>query len=388
MNEAVFQSFFFIFTGSAIVATIAIYGRQPLLVGYIALGVLIGPFGFGWVPDINLLSEISEIGIIFLLFLLGLDLQPQALVSALKKVTVVTFISSFIFSLIGYFIAHLFHYSPTECLVIGAAMMFSSTLICIKLLPTTVLHHRHVGEMIIGLLLMQDFLAIFVLLILLSSASGQIDITQIGLTLLTLPLLVLFAWGFVKLVLLKLIAKFDQMGEYIFLLSIGWCMGLSEIAEVLGLSREVGAFIAGITIASSPISQHIALKLKPLRDFFLIMFFFSVGAGFNLSLLPEVALAAAVLAVAMLTAKPVIFRFLLEKQSEKKDLAWDIGFRLGQISEFSLLIAYVAYKAAVIGELASHLIQATAIFTFLISSYIVIYNFPSPIATNSKLRRD
>ena len=388
MNEAVFQSFFFIFTGSAIVATIAIYGRQPLLVGYIALGVLIGPFGFGWVPDINLLSEISEIGIIFLLFLLGLDLQPQALVSALKKVTVVTFISSFIFSLIGYFIAHLFHYSPTECLVIGAAMMFSSTLICIKLLPTTVLHHRHVGEMIIGLLLMQDFLAIFVLLILLSSASGQIDITQIGLTLLTLPLLGLFAWGFVKLVLLKLIAKFDQMGEYIFLLSIGWCMGLSEIAEVLGLSREIGAFIAGITIASSPISQHIALKLKPLRDFFLIMFFFSVGAGFNLSLLPEVALAAAVLAVAMLTAKPVIFRFLLEKQSEKKDLAWDIGFRLGQISEFSLLIAYVAYKAAVIGELASHLIQATAIFTFLISSYIVIYNFPSPIATNSKLRRD
>jgi Kef-type K+ transport system membrane component KefB len=267
-------------------------------------------------------------------------------------------------------------------------MMFSSTLICIKLLPTTVLHHRHVGEMIIGLLLMQDFLAIFVLLILLSSASGQIDITQIGLTLLTLPLLVLFAWGFVKLVLLKLIAKFDQMGEYIFLLSIGWCMGLSEIAEVLGLSREIGAFIAGITIASSPISQHIALKLKPLRDFFLIMFFFSVGAGFNLSLLPEVALAAAVLAVAMLTAKPIIFRFLLEKQSEKKDLAWDIGFRLGQISEFSLLIAYVAYKAAVIGELASHLIQATAIFTFLISSYIVIYNFPSPIATNSKLRRD
>ncbi|MFT7266836.1 MAG: Kef-type K+ transport system membrane component KefB [Porticoccus sp.] len=388
MNEAIFQSFFFIFTGSAIVATIAIYGRQPLLVGYIALGALIGPFGFGWVPDINLLSEISEIGIIFLLFLLGLDLQPQALASALKKVTVVTFISSFIFSLIGYFIAYLFHYSPTECLVIGAAMMFSSTLICIKLLPTTILHHRHVGEMIIGLLLMQDFLAIFVLLVLLSSVSGQIDITQIGLTLLTLPLLLLFAWGFVKLVLLKLIAKFDQMGEYIFLLSIGWCMGLSEIAEMLGLSREIGAFIAGITIASSPISQHIALKLKPLRDFFLIMFFFSVGAGFNLSFLPEVALAAAVLAVAMLTVKPVIFRFLLEKQSEKKDLAWDIGFRLGQISEFSLLIAYVAYKAAVIGELASHLIQATAIFTFLISSYIVIYNFPSPIATNSKLRRD
>ena len=115
MNEAVFQSFFFIFTGSAIIATIAIYGRQPLLVSYIFLGALIGPFGFGWVPDINLLSEISEIGIIFLLFLLGLDLQPQSLLSALKKVTVVTFISSIIFALIGYFVAYLFNYSPIEC---------------------------------------------------------------------------------------------------------------------------------------------------------------------------------------------------------------------------------------------------------------------------------
>ncbi|MAD57714.1 MAG: sodium:proton antiporter [Porticoccus sp.] len=388
MNEAVFQSFFFIFTGSAIIATIAIYGRQPLLVCYIFLGGLIGPFGFGWVPDINLLSEIAEIGIIFLLFLLGLDLQPQSLLFTLKKVTVVTILSSIIFALTGYVIADLFHYSLTECLVIGAAMMFSSTLICIKLLPTTILHHRHIGEMITGLLLMQDFIAIFVLLVLFSSGSGRVDLTQIGLTLLTLPLLILFSWAFVKLIILKLISKFDRMGEYIFLLSIGWCLGLSEIAEILGLSREIGAFVAGISIASNPISQHIALTLKPLRDFFLILFFFSIGAGFNLKFLPEVAIAAIVLSICILLIKPIVFRFLLGKQSEKKDLAWDIGFRLGQNSEFSLLIAYVAYKASIISTQASHLIQATAIFTFLISSYIVIYNFPSPIATNDKLRRD
>lgn len=388
MNEAVFQSFFFIFTGSAIIATIAIYGRQPLLVCYIFLGALIGPFGFGWVPDINLLSEISEIGIIFLLFLLGLDLQPQSLFSTLRKVTVVTFLSSIIFALIGYFIASLFHYNQMECIVIGAAMMFSSTLICIKLLPTTILHHKHAGEIIIGLLLMQDFIAIFVLLILLSSTTGQLDFDRIFLTLITLPLLVLFAWAFVKIVILKLISKFDQMGEYIFLLSIGWCLGLSEIAEVLGLSREIGAFIAGISIASSPVSQHIALTLKPLRDFFLIMFFFSIGAGFNLKFLPEVAIAAIILAIAMLIVKPMVFRFLLGKQSEEKSLAWDIGFRLGQNSEFSLLIAYIAFKASIISTQASHLIQAAAIFTFLISSYIVIYNFPNPIAINKNLRRD
>lgn len=388
MDEAVFQSFFLIFTGSAIIASLAIYCRQPLLVAYIGLGALIGPYCLGWVQDVHLLSEISEIGIIFLLFLLGLDLQPQSLMAALKKVTVVTLISSFSFAAVGYVIAYLFGYTIIESLIIGSAMMFSSTIISIKLLPTTILHHRHIGEMMIGLLLMQDFLAIFILLILLSGEGGQIDVMQIGITLLALPLLILFAWAFVKWVLLKLIAKFDRMGEYIFLLAIGWCMGLSELAEVLGLSREIGAFLAGITIASSPISQHIALTLKPLRDFFLIMFFFSLGAGFNLGLLPEIALAAVVLGVAMLALKPAIFRFLLGRQSEKKVLAWDIGFRLGQISEFSLLIAYVAFDTALISVQASHLIQAAAILTFLASSYIVIFNFPNPIAVSEKLRRN
>ena len=388
MSETVFQSFFLIFTGSAIIASMAIFGRQPLLVAYITLGALIGPYGFGWVQDVHLLSEISEIGIIFLLFLLGLDLQPRSLLRAFRKVTVVTLISSLIFACAGYLIARLFDFTTTESLIIGAAMMFSSTIIGIKLLPTTILHHRHIGEMMIGLLLMQDFLAIFVLLVLLSGDGGQINITQIGITLLALPLLILFAWGFVRWVLLKLIAKFDQMGEYIFLLAIGWCMGLSELAEVLGLSREIGAFLAGITIASSPISQHIALTLKPLRDFFLIMFFFSLGAGFNLGLLPEIALAAATLGVTMLILKPVIFRVLLERQSEKKVLAWDLGFRLGQISEFSLLIAYVAFNASLIGVMASHLIQAAAILTFLVSSYIVTFNFPNPIAVSEKLRRN
>ena len=388
MNEAVFQSFFLIFTGAAVIASLAIYGRQPLLVAYITLGALIGPYGFGWVQDVHLLSEISEIGIIFLLFLLGLDLQPQSLMSALKKVTVVTLISSLMFAAAGYIIGYIFGFTPTECLIIGAAMMFSSTIIGIKLLPTTILHHRHIGEMMIGLLLMQDFLAIFVLLVLLSGEGGQIDLMQIGFTLLSLPLLILFAWAFVRWVLLKLIARFDRMGEYIFLLAIGWCMGLSELAEVAGLSREIGAFLAGITLASSPISQHIALTLKPLRDFFLIMFFFSLGAGFNLGLLPEIALASLVLGGVMLALKPTTFRFLLKRQSEKNVLAWDIGFRLGQISEFSLLIAYVAFNASLIGVLASHLIQAAAILTFLISSYIVTFNFPNPIAVKDHLRRN
>lgn len=388
MSEAVFYSFFLIFTGGAMIASLALYGRQPLLVAYIALGALLGPYGLALIKDVSLIADIAHIGIIFLLFLLGLDMQPQALLAVFKKVTLVTLVSSLVFAVAGFGIALAFGFGPVESVVVGLAMMFSSTIIGIKLLPTTILHHRHIGEMMIGMLLMQDFIAIFVLLVLLSAQSGSVDVVQIGKTLLALPLLVIFCIGVVRLILLKLIARFDRIGEYMFLLAIGWCLGVSELAEIIGLSREIGAFLAGITIATSPIAQYIALSLKPLRDFFLILFFFSLGAQFNLGLLPQIALAVIVLGAAMLVIKPVVFRFLLRRQSEKNRFAWDIGFRLGQISEFSLLIAYVAFNASVIGNAASHLIQGAAILSFLVSSYIVVLNFPNPIAVKDKLRRD
>lgn len=388
MTDAVFHSFFLIFSGAAILASMALYGRQPMLIAYIILGALLGPYGFGLVPDVNLIADISHIGIIFLLFLLGLDMHPQALFGVFKKVTLITVISSLIFAVTGYGVGWLFGFTPMENLIIGAAMMFSSTIIGIKLLPTTILHHRHIGEMMIGMLLVQDFIAIFVLLILLSGQNGQIDFLQIGITLLALPLLVGLCVLTVRFVLLPLFAKFDRMGEYIFLLAIGWCLGIAQLAESVGLSREIGAFIAGITVATSPISQHIALTLKPLRDFFLVLFFFSLGAQFNLTLLPQVIIPALLLGGGMLVIKPVVFRFLLHQQSERNPLAWDIGCRLGQISEFSLLIAYVAFNASLIGNIASHLIQAAAIMTFLLSSYIVVMNFPNPIAVKEHLRRD
>ncbi len=388
MGEAVVFSFFLIFTGAAVVASLALFGKQPLLVAYIALGALFGPHGLGFTHDVQLMADISTIGIIFLLFLLGLDMQPQSLGTVFRKVTHITVISSVLFAAVGYAVGYAFGFSHTENLVIGAAMMFSSTIIGIKLLPTTILHHRHVGEMMIGLLLTQDFVAIFVLMVLLSGKEGQVDFMQIGQTLIALPLLVGFCILFVRYVLLRLFTRFDRFGEYVFLLAIGWCMGIAELAKIVGLSHEIGAFLAGITIATSPISQYIALSLRPLRDFFLIMFFFSLGAQFDLGLLDEIAVPAVILGLAMLALKPLVFHFLLRKQSERNVLAWDISFRLGQISEFSLLIAYVALASNIIGNEASHLIQAAAILTFLLSSYIVVFNFPNPIAVKDRLRRD
>jgi len=381
-------SFFLIFTGAAVFASLALYTRQPLIIAYIALGACIGPYGLSLVTDLDLLTDIGHVGIIFLLFLLGLDMQPQALWATLRKSVVVAVFSSCIFLLGGCAVAYLFGYSIIDSLVIGAAMMFSSTIIGIKLLPTTVLHHRHIGELMIGLLLLQDLLAIIVLMVLLSANSGDSMGTTLTVSLLSLPLLAGAALLMVRFVLLPLITRFDSFHEYIFLLAIGWCLGMAEAASALGLSAEIGAFIAGVTIATSPISQYIAINLKPLRDFFLILFFFSVGARFNLALLYQVLGPAILLSALVLALKPVVYRYLLKGVSEERSMGWDLGFRLGQASEFSLLIAYVAIGGALISEQASLLIQATTIITLLVSSYIVVLNYPTPIAISDHLRRD
>ncbi|WP_045825556.1 cation:proton antiporter [Teredinibacter turnerae] len=388
MEGQLFTVFFLIFTGAAVLASVALYTRQPLLVAYIAIGIALGPFGFSIIDDVSAVTEMAEIGIVFLLFLLGLDMQPKSLLAVLRSATSIALVSSALFAVLGFCLGLAFGFNVTEAAVIAMATMFSSTIIGIKLLPTTVLHHKHTGELMVALLLLQDFIAIFCLLVLISGEGGSLQLQSLAIAVVALPLLIGLAWLAVKFALLKLVARFDRFHEYIFLLAIGWCLGLAELAEHVYLSAEIGAFIAGISLATSPISQYIALNLKPLRDFFLVLFFFSLGARLNIDLLPSILVPALVYAVAVLTLKPCVFFGLLKQQGEKPALAWDIGFRLGQISEFSLLIVFVAAGSGLIGDKASLLIQAAAILSFVISSYIVIFNFPNPIAVSDKLRRD
>ncbi|EAR08407.1 cation:proton antiporter [Reinekea blandensis] len=383
-----FFSFFLIFSGAAALATVALYTRQPLLIAYIFLGVLTGPYGFGVLEDTDLLGDISEIGIIFLLFLLGLDMQLSNLLTTMRKSLLVGVLSCVCFAGCGFFVTLLLGFHTLEAMIIGLCLMFSSTIIGIKLLPTTVLHHRHAGELMVGILLIQDFIAILVLLAIESLGKESIDALTFIQPLLMLPILIGATLAAVKWIILPLLTRFDRFHEYIFLLTIGWCLGIGEVAKLMGLSHEIGAFIAGISLASSPIAQFIALNLKPLRDFFLILFFFTLGAQLNIGVLSTVWLPMVLLTILILAGKPIVFRFLLHRLSESNHLAWDIGFRLGQISEFSLLVTFLAQGSGLLSERAAVLVQSTAIATFALSSYIIVFNFQNPIAVSDRLRRD
>lgn len=381
-------SFFLIFFGAAVLATLALYARQALLVAYIVLGVVLGPSGLAMVTDPDLISGISQIGIIFLLFLLGLNLPFNKLSALVGESLLVTGVSSVLFGLLGMGVGWLFGFSFIEQLVIGAAMMFSSTIIGLKLLPTTILHHQHTGEIIISVLLLQDLIAIIILMALQIQGGTEIGMGQMVLLVVSLPLLFITAYLLEKYVLIKLIQRFDTIQEYIFLMAIGWCLGMAELAGLLGLSHEIGAFIAGVALATNPISLFIAESLKPLRDFFLVIFFFSLGAGLELIALKDVLLPALVLAAAAMLLKPPVFSFLLRRSGELPQRSNEIGVRLGQISEFSLLIAVLALNLDVIGREASYLIQASAILTFIASSYFIVLKYPTPIAVSDRLRRD
>jgi len=386
-SDSMLYVMFLVFSGAAIFATVALYARQTLIVSYIVLGVVLGPSLLGWVTDATLIREVADIGIMFLLFLLGLNMHPQKLFRILGSASIVTGLSSLIFGGIGYVAGLLLGFHWIESLIVGAGLMFSSTIVGLKLLPTTVLHHRHTGEVMISILLLQDIIAIVLLLVLRAGIGGETLMTDVAVLVLALIGICILAWLVERFVLIPLIARFDVIQEYIFLLAIGWCLGLAELSVWFGLSHEIGAFVAGVALASSRISLFIAENLKPLRDFFLIIFFFMLGAGLDLHLLLDVLVPAAILAAVVLLVKPFVFVRLLVRTGESPPRAKEMGLRLGQGSEFSLLIAVLALETGVLRSQAAHLLELTTILSMMVSMYLIVWRYPTPIAISDELRR-
>ncbi len=381
-------SLILIYCGAAILGTVALFTRQVLPVIYIVLGALIGPGGFKLISDLAVVDELAHIGIVFLLFLLGMDLYPQKLLKIFQSVTLVTVATSILFFTLGFVVAYAFGFSTIEAVITGVATGFSSTIIGIKLLPTTVLHHRHIGELMIGVLLLQDLLAVLALVAIeefgQSAEFGWITLRPI----VTLPFYVWLVFIAERFVVRKLLQRFDQIHEYLFLMTIGWCLGMGYVATLFGLSNEIGAFAAGVALASSPIARFIADRLQALRDFFLVLFFVAVGAHFDSGAFADVVIPALVLAGLVLIVKPTAYRLFFGYIGEKKATGWECGFRLGQLSEFSILIVFVAIASNVISVTVANFLLFATVLTFVGSSYLIVFRYPSPVAVSERLRRD
>ena len=210
-----------VFFSATIVSVICLYLRQTIIVAYILAGLALGPVGLGVITDASWIEDVGSVGIVYLLFLMGLNLKPQKAISLFGEALFVTLASVVLFISLVVMLVYYFGFNFVDSLVVGIATAFSSTIVGLKLLPTTTLHHRRRGELMIAVLLLQDFLAIGFLLVLSGFSDGANIMNEVTKTVLIVPIAVFSVFFFEKHVVDRLFRKFDELHEFIFLLAIG-----------------------------------------------------------------------------------------------------------------------------------------------------------------------
>lgn len=383
--EGIFETIAAVVACSSLLAWLACKGHQPILLGYVCCGVLLGPKILGVIPRADSLHEMSRLGVALLLFLAGLVLHPDRLRKFFKTAVAVTLTGSLISWVLVYGLLRALGGSNVDSAVAAAALMFSSTILVVKLLPTTTLHQRKMGSICIAVLIAQDLLAVSV--ILLAGIGGG---SRMLLWLLPLKVVALFALAVVgeQFVLRKMMRSTDRYGEVLEMLCLGWCVGLSLLSERIGVPYEIGAFAAGVAMARGKIAYVLSERLKPIRDFFLMFFFFALGAAFDLEHIAAIWLPSLLLSILICVSRPLSIGWVLRKLGEEKDFAWETSVRLGQASEFALIIAVAFAAAGHLSEGMSQTVQLATLLSMLISSYIVVFKYPTPIGVKPKLQRD
>jgi Kef-type K+ transport system membrane component KefB len=371
---------------SALLAWAMLMLRQPIIIGYIAAGVILGPWGLRFVTDIDLINQISDIGITLLLFMAGITLYPGERMHIFGTSLLLTTATSLIFAALSALIMLTLGFTPVESFIGGGAMMFSSTILVVKLMPTITLHQQRMGTVSIAVLIVQDLIAI--LLISLIKGNANLSLTDGLMSILKGALLVAGALLLERFIVKRMIAQVERYTELLNLIVLAWCFSVSLSADALGLSHETGAFIGGLSLANNPISRYLSEELRFFRDFFLVLFFFDLGAQLDFMLIRNIALPALLLAVVMLLVKPAVFSSALRIAGENAKFRRELGVRLGQNSEFSFIIAFIAAEKGLLSTSASQLIQLTAIITMAASSYFIVSYYPSPLGSNKNLKID
>lgn len=349
--------------------------RQPLILGYILAGLIVGPSVLGLIHSVETFNAFSEIGIALLLFIIGLGMNVSEL-KQLGKVVIITAMTSLItMTTLGYAVSSLLGFSKTEALVIGLALFFSSTIIIVKLLSDKKEQNRLYGQIAIGVILVDDIIATFALLFIAATGkggglgSGEVALL-VGKGILLMSGLVICSTK----ILPKISRYIAKSQELLFLFAIAWGFGIATLFELAGFSIEVGALFAGVALATSPYSQEIGARLKPLRDFFVVLFFITLGESMNISNLSAGILPAIILSAIVIVGKPLIITSTMGILGYAKRVSFKAGINLSQISEFSIVFVVLATSYGLVGSNVSAVITLVAIITFASSTYLIQYD--------------
>ena len=350
--------------------------KQPLVVGYIITGILIGPHMLNIAHTKDYIELFSKIGITILLFIVGLNLSPKV-IKEVGKVSLIGGLGQIVLTaLYGGLISMALGMSLILALYIGIGISFSSTIIILKLLSDKGDLPKLYGKITIGFLLIQDLVAIATLLFA-SSFGGahQANFIQTSLILL-IKLLGLGGSLFLisKYFFPRAIQAVAESQEFLFLFSITWGLGLASIFYVMGFSVEVGALLAGVSLSVTPFADGIASRLKPLRDFFIVLFFILLGSQMALDSLAQVLIPALILSLFVLIGKPLIVFILLNVLGYKTRQGFQVGVALAQVSEFSLILATLGLSVGHLDSQTVSLLTLVALITIPGSSYLISYS--------------
>lgn len=344
--------------------------KQPLLISYILTGILVSVFHVITITD-NL-AFLGQIGVAFLLFMVGLNINPRV-IKEVGKVSVITGVGQVLFTaLIGYIILFFLGYSPLESLYVSIAIAFSSTIIIMKLLSDKGDLDTLYGRISIGFLIVQDIIAIFVLMLIASSAN-RIFSTDIAMSTLLKGaglLILLYCIGaYILPYIMKYIAKSQ---EFLLLFSIGWCLLLAAFLWFMNFSFEIGALLAGISLSLSPYRYEISSKMKPLRDFFLVLFFVVLGTQFYFASASLTAVVAVSLFI--LIGNPLILMVLMGLLRYTKKTSFLVGLAVAQVSEFSFIMIALGVKIGHLSQEILSFVTLVGLITIAGSTYMMIYS--------------
>lgn len=348
--------------------------RQPLVIGHILTGIIVGPSVLNLISDRAAFDTFSDIGIALLLFIIGLELNA-AVIKRMGRVVVLTALSLLVvMASLGFGAASLLHFGRTEALLIGLSLFFSSTIIIAKMLSDKKELSRLHGQIAIGTILLDDLVATIALLFVAAGSGGSMGASEIG-WLLAKGAALIVVFSFVSLKILPPLTKFMASSqELLFLFALAWGFGVAVLVNRAGFSIEIGALFAGVMLAHLPYTAEIGSRLKPLRDFFIVLFFIVLGEGLSIANLNAALVPALVFSALVIFVKPLAVMATLGALRYTKRTSFKTAINLSQISEFSIILVVLAHVSGLASDKLSAVITLVALVTIATSTYLMQYD--------------
>ncbi len=351
------------------------YFKQPIVLAYILAGIVIGPYVLNLLHDTELVHVIGDIGIMLMLFLVGLEMNTEKIKDTGAIALGVGLAQILFTGVIGWVIVYLLGFGVIASSYIALALTLSSTVVCVKILSDHKTLSSLYGKIVIGILLVQDIVALICLILLNSfeNAASHSLLFDFGMLLVKGILLGLIAIFILKKPLAKLYFGLAHSSELLILISLSWCFLIALAANYIGFSKEMGAFIAGLSLANLPYALEITSKARILRDFFITIFFVILGAGMTFSSLGNQIVPFVLLSLFVLIGNPVIVLIVMKYSGFDNRTSFFTGISIAQISEFSLILAAMGVRLGHIDQSTIALISIVAIITISVSSYMTTY---------------